>query len=152
MFDYLIPKDRWQGLQLGAFVGLWGARLSPGLGAISRRFYFIFILPLFFTFLLSCCAPELPDTARSHWSTTHQRIQLSASAEMASATGSDNNTSSSPNSGNGGNGRDDDSRTNLIINYLPQNLTESELFKMFVTIGTVTNCKIMRDFRVKYFV
>ena len=71
---------------------------------------------------------------------------------MASATGSDNNTSSSPNSGNGGNGRDDDSRTNLIINYLPQNLTESELFKMFVTIGTVTNCKIMRDFRVKYFV
>lgn len=62
---------------------------------------------------------------------------------MASATGSDHTPSSSPNPG-----CDDSSRTNLIINYLPQNLTESELFKMFVTIGTVTNCKIMRDFRV----
>lgn len=64
---------------------------------------------------------------------------------MASATGSDHTPSSSPNPGSSG---DDSSRTNLIINYLPQNLTESELFKMFVTIGTVTNCKIMRDFRV----
>jgi len=63
---------------------------------------------------------------------------------MASATGSDHTPSSSPNPGSS----DDNSRTNLIINYLPQNLTESELFKMFVTIGTVTNCKIMRDFRV----
>ncbi len=64
---------------------------------------------------------------------------------MASATGSDHTPSSSPNPGSS---CDDSSRTNLIINYLPQNLTESELFKMFVTIGTVTNCKIMRDFRV----
>ena len=63
---------------------------------------------------------------------------------MASAAGSEHPPSSSPNPGSG----DDSSRTNLIINYLPQNLTESELFKMFVTIGTVTNCKIMRDFRV----
>ena len=59
------------------------------------------------------------------------------------ASGSDHTPSSSPNLHDR-----DDSRTNLIINYLPQNLTESELFKMFVTIGTVTNCKIMRDFRV----
>jgi hypothetical protein len=66
---------------------------------------------------------------------------------MASATGSDHTPSSSPNPGSS----DDNSRTNLIINYLPQNLTESELFKMFVTIGTVTNCKIMRDFRVNLF-
>jgi len=62
---------------------------------------------------------------------------------MASSSETDHNLSSSPNSG-----CDDSSRTNLIINYLPQNLTESELFKMFVTVGTVTNCKIMRDFRV----
>lgn len=67
---------------------------------------------------------------------------------MASATGSEHTPSSSPNPGAGG--VVDDSRTNLIINYLPQNLTESELFKMFVTIGTVTNCKIMRDFRTGY--
>nr|CAH0104020.1 unnamed protein product [Daphnia galeata] len=66
---------------------------------------------------------------------------------MASATGSDHTPSSSPNPGSS---CDDSSRTNLIINYLPQNLTESELFKMFVTIGTVTNCKIMRDFRTGY--
>jgi len=66
---------------------------------------------------------------------------------MASAAGSDNSPSSSPNPCSS---QDDPSRTNLIINYLPQNLTESELFKMFVTIGTVTNCKIMRDFRTGY--
>lgn len=64
---------------------------------------------------------------------------------MASAPGSEQNPANTQNCNVSG---DESAKTNLIINYLPQNLTESELFKMFVTIGTVTNCKIMRDFRV----
>lgn len=43
-----------------------------------------------------------------------------------------------------------DDRTNLIINYLPQSMTEKELFSMFVTIGPVESCRVMKDYKVKY--
>jgi protein sex-lethal len=98
---------------------------------------------LFFCFAFFVVVHLPPATARLG----HQAKYLTKK-KMASAAGSDNTPSSSPNPGSGSS--DDSSRTNLIINYLPQNLTESELFKMFVTIGTVTNCKIMRDFRTGY--
>jgi protein sex-lethal len=39
-------------------------------------------------------------------------------------------------------------KTNLIINYLPQGMTEKELFAMFCTIGTIDSCKVMKDFKV----
>lgn len=39
-------------------------------------------------------------------------------------------------------------KTNLIINYLPQNMTEKELYSMFVTIGPVESCRVMKDFKV----
>lgn len=41
-----------------------------------------------------------------------------------------------------------DARTNLIVNYLPQNMTEKELYSMFVTIGPVESCRVMKDFKV----
>lgn len=47
------------------------------------------------------------------------------------------------------NSRVDNSKTNLIINYLPQGMTEKELFAMFCTIGTIDSCKVMKDFKVK---
>ena len=43
-----------------------------------------------------------------------------------------------------------DARTNLIVNYLPQNMTEKELYSMFVTIGPVESCRVMKDFKVKF--
>lgn len=43
----------------------------------------------------------------------------------------------------------DDARTNLIVNYLPQNMTEKELYSMFVTIGPVESCRVMKDFKVR---
>ncbi|KAJ8866712.1 hypothetical protein PR048_032573 [Dryococelus australis] len=43
-----------------------------------------------------------------------------------------------------------DSQTNLIVNYLPQSMTEKELFNMFVTIGPVESCKVMKDFKTGY--
>lgn len=46
-----------------------------------------------------------------------------------------------------GNGMD--SRTNLIINYLPQSMTEKELYSMFVTIGPVESCRVMKDYKVR---
>ena len=43
-----------------------------------------------------------------------------------------------------------DDRTNLIINYLPQSMTEKELYSMFVTIGPVESCRVMKDYKVSH--
>jgi len=45
-------------------------------------------------------------------------------------------------------GQSGDARTNLIVNYLPQSMTEKELYSMFVTIGPVESCRVMKDFKV----
>ncbi|XP_046673014.1 sex-lethal homolog isoform X1 [Homalodisca vitripennis] len=42
------------------------------------------------------------------------------------------------------------SPTNLIINYLPQNLADDGLKNIFSQIGVVESCKIMRDFKTGY--
>ncbi|CAD6219246.1 GSCOCT00004877001.2-RA-CDS [Cotesia congregata] len=44
----------------------------------------------------------------------------------------------------------DEPRTNLIINYLPQSMTEKELYSMFVTIGPVESCRVMKDYKTGY--
>lgn len=36
-------------------------------------------------------------------------------------------------------------KTNLIVNYLPQNLTDEEFHNLFVEFGTVTASKVVRD-------
>lgn len=41
--------------------------------------------------------------------------------------------------------------TNLIINYLPQDMTERELFSLFTTMGPIESCKIMRDLKVRLY-
>ena len=43
---------------------------------------------------------------------------------------------------------DNETRTNLIINYLPQSLTDKELENIFITVGTIKNVRIMRDQKV----
>uniref|UniRef100_A0A8D9BCY5 Sex-lethal homolog n=1 Tax=Cacopsylla melanoneura TaxID=428564 RepID=A0A8D9BCY5_9HEMI len=48
------------------------------------------------------------------------------------------------------NQNDDNALTNLIINYLPQTMTEKELFSMFVTIGPVESCRVMKDNKTGY--
>ncbi|XP_078526543.1 ELAV-like protein 1 isoform X2 [Lissotriton helveticus] len=40
---------------------------------------------------------------------------------------------------------DDMSRTNLIVNYLPQNMTQDELRSLFSSIGEVESAKLIRD-------
>lgn len=40
---------------------------------------------------------------------------------------------------------DDDTRTNLIINYLPQEMTEEELRTLFSSVGCLESCKLIRD-------
>lgn len=38
--------------------------------------------------------------------------------------------------------------TNLIINYLPQDMNERELTSLFSAIGPVETVRVMRDFKV----
>ncbi|CAF3886002.1 unnamed protein product [Adineta steineri] len=51
----------------------------------------------------------------------------------------------------GGSFADDESnlsdkiRTNLIINYLPQTMTQDEIKDLFGSIGTIESCKLVRD-------
>ena len=37
------------------------------------------------------------------------------------------------------------SKTNLIVNYLPQNMTQEEIKALFTSIGTVDSCKLIKD-------
>ncbi|XP_043072160.1 sex-lethal homolog [Drosophila grimshawi] len=48
------------------------------------------------------------------------------------------------------NSEDRTSATNLIINYLPQNMTDRELFNLFSSCGSINTCKIMRDYKTGY--
>jgi RNA recognition motif-containing protein len=36
-------------------------------------------------------------------------------------------------------------RTNLIINYLPQTMTQDEIKDLFGSIGAIESCKLVRD-------
>jgi len=47
-------------------------------------------------------------------------------------------------------GGDDSSLTNLIINYLPQSLTDEEFRSMFLSVGPVKSSKIVRDKQTGY--
>lgn len=40
---------------------------------------------------------------------------------------------------------EDNNRTNLIINYIPQTLTDEEFRSMFLSIGPIKSAKIVRD-------
>ena len=42
----------------------------------------------------------------------------------------------------GTNGATDDSKTNLIVNYLPQNMTQDEFKSLF---GDIESCMLVRD-------
>ncbi|KAL0112681.1 hypothetical protein PUN28_012151 [Cardiocondyla obscurior] len=47
-------------------------------------------------------------------------------------------------------GKNEEPKTNLIINYLPQNMNEKELYSLFVTIGPVESCRVMKDYKTGY--
>ncbi len=47
---------------------------------------------------------------------------------------------------NGGSSNGDEGpQTNLIVNYLPQTMTQEEIRSLFSSIGEVESCKLIRD-------
>ncbi|XP_038640751.1 ELAV-like protein 2 isoform X3 [Scyliorhinus canicula] len=79
-------------------------------------------------------------------------LQIISTMETQVANGpTSNNTSNGP-SLNSTNcsipmmaGPSDDSKTNLIVNYLPQNMTQEEFKSLFGSIGEIESCKLVRD-------
>lgn len=64
-----------------------------------------------------------------------------------------NNSSNSSSSNNNNNEADqemmsnsqEESKTNLIVNYLPQTMTQEEMRSLFASIGELESCKLIRD-------
>ncbi|XP_035169085.1 ELAV-like protein 3, partial [Oxyura jamaicensis] len=50
-----------------------------------------------------------------------------------------------PNGVPGGPPAADDSKTNLIVNYLPQSMSQDELRSLFGSLGDIESCKLVRD-------
>ncbi|XP_035747915.1 ELAV-like protein 3 [Egretta garzetta] len=50
-----------------------------------------------------------------------------------------------PNGGPPGPPVADDSKTNLIVNYLPQSMSQEELRSLFGSLGDIESCKLVRD-------
>jgi protein sex-lethal len=55
---------------------------------------------------------------------------------------------SSTSSLSGGNCNASNAGTNLIVNYLPQDMNERELHTVFSTMGPIESCRVLRDFKV----
>ena len=70
---------------------------------------------------------------------------------MSSFNRSNGGNTSETRSIGGGSLTDDESnysekiRTNLIINYLPQTMTQDEIKDLFGSIGAIESCKLVRD-------
>jgi ELAV like protein 2/3/4 len=45
----------------------------------------------------------------------------------------------------GGSSIPDDSKTNLIVNYLPQTMTQDDIRNLFTSVGEIESCKLIRD-------
>ena len=43
-----------------------------------------------------------------------------------------------------------DTRTRLFVNYLPQNLSDNDLMKLFIDMGPIKDCWIFRDRTTNY--
>ncbi|KAL0186959.1 hypothetical protein M9458_018629, partial [Cirrhinus mrigala] len=70
--------------------------------------------------------------------------QVTNGPNSATANGPSSNSRSCPSPMQTG-GSNDDSKTNLIVNYLPQNMTQEEFRSLFGSIGEIESCKLVRD-------
>lgn len=67
--------------------------------------------------------------------------QQNGSIHTNSSSSSNSHNSSQTNAG----GNQEESKTNLIVNYLPQTMTQEEIRSLFSSIGDVESCKLIRD-------
>ncbi|XP_058120025.1 sex-lethal homolog isoform X3 [Anopheles coustani] len=84
-----------------------------------------------------------PSTPHHHHNHHHQQHQHhsqhhhhTSSSSTSSLTGMNFGPGSSGHAG-----------TNLIVNYLPQDMTEREMYAMFSAMGPIESCRLMRDLK-----
>jgi RNA recognition motif. (a.k.a. RRM, RBD, or RNP domain) len=87
---------------------------------------------------------DLPSS--STFGAPHHMSSSSTSSLTGLGLGGGGPCSSASTTGAGSNANN--ALTNLIINYLPQDMNERELHSLFQAIGPVETCRVMRDFKV----
>jgi ELAV like protein 2/3/4 len=73
-----------------------------------------------------------------------QTPQQQTNGNLHNNNNSTNNSMDSPTFANSPQGSED-SKTNLIVNYLPQTMTQEEIRSLFSSVGEVESCKLIRD-------
>ncbi|KAH8400606.1 hypothetical protein KR222_008377 [Zaprionus bogoriensis] len=77
--------------------------------------------------------------------------QNTTSANTATNNNNNNNnnntaaTNNNNTNNNNNNNNEPDPKTNLIVNYLPQTMSQDEIRSLFVSFGEVESCKLIRD-------
>ena len=71
-------------------------------------------------------------------------METSPPQQTNGSSGHNVNSMGSPGSASSPQGSED-SKTNLICNYLPQTMTQEEIRSLFSSIGEVESCKLIRD-------
>ncbi|CAG5861194.1 unnamed protein product, partial [Menidia menidia] len=96
--------------------------------------------------------PQLPGWAEKGLLTQPKMIISNMEAPVTNGPSGGGNTANGPTTNNRGcpspmqtGPTNDDSKTNLIVNYLPQNMTQEEFRSLFGSIGEIESCKLVRD-------
>ena len=71
--------------------------------------------------------------------------QQNGGGNTAALSVANNNNNSTANNNNNNNNNDIDTKTNLIVNYLPQTMSQEDIRSLFVSFGEVESCKLIRD-------
>ncbi|KAH8238917.1 hypothetical protein KR038_006688 [Drosophila bunnanda] len=74
-----------------------------------------------------------------------QATANNATASNNNNNNNNNNNSTANNNNNNNNNNEPDPKTNLIVNYLPQTMSQDEIRSLFVSFGEVESCKLIRD-------
>ncbi len=99
---------------------------------------------------VSISSQQITTTSIENQDQNEDDDEYSFSGEMAAFNREQRNSSETRSIG-GGSFTDDESnlsdktRTNLIINYLPQTMTQDEIKDLFGSIGAIESCKLVRD-------
>ncbi|XP_037813436.1 ELAV-like protein 2 isoform X1 [Lucilia sericata] len=76
-------------------------------------------------------------------STGNTMVEGQQQQNGGAATAQNTQNNNNPNANN--NNNNDDPKTNLIVNYLPQTMSQEDIRALFVTFGEVESCKLIRD-------
>ncbi|KAL5965774.1 ELAV-like protein 2 [Taenia solium] len=90
---------------------------------------------------VSSTSAELPHTSLDDTSTPTNDVKEELGEKEKEAESERSVDSTNSNAAAAG----EDTGTNLIVNYLPQNMTQEEIKSLFSSIGEVESCKLIRD-------